>query len=152
MPRSGRSAPPASCAPSCATVCPPVAFTWGCAPTRPWPPIRSVSTSADDDHQRLSGSRAQGIALVLFTACTWGLTWPQSKYLLTMLPPFSMRGACGVAGFSFAFLVALIRRERIWPPRDQWPRLILFAMLNYGVFIVLTTESLVWLKASEAVL
>lgn len=88
---------------------------------------------------------------MLFTACSWGLTWPQSKFLLTMLPPFSMRAACGVAGFSFAFLVAFIRRERLWPPRDQWPRLILFAMLNYGLFIVLTTQSLVWLKASEAV-
>lgn len=93
----------------------------------------------------------EGLALVLFTACSWGLTWPQSKFLLTMLPPFSMRAACGVLGFSFAFLVAFIRRERLWPPRDQWPRLILFAMLNYGLFIVLTTESLVWLKASEAV-
>jgi probable blue pigment (indigoidine) exporter len=111
-----------------------------------------VSTSADKGDRQLTGSRAQGIALVLFTACTWGLTWPQSKYLLTMLPPFSMRATCGVIGFSFAFMVAFARRERIWPPRDQWPRLILFAMLNYGVFIVLTTESLVWLKASEAVL
>jgi probable blue pigment (indigoidine) exporter len=110
-----------------------------------------VSTSAERANPRLTGSRAQGIALVLFTACTWGLTWPQSKYLLSMLPPFSMRGTCGVIGFSFAFLVALIRRERIWPPRDQWPRLILFSMLNYGAFIVLTTQSLVWLKASEAV-
>jgi probable blue pigment (indigoidine) exporter len=88
---------------------------------------------------------------VLFTACSWGLTWPQSKFLLTMLPPFSMRASCGVVGFSFAFLVAFIRRERLWPPRDQRPRLVLFAMLNYGLFIVLTTESLVWLKASEAV-
>jgi drug/metabolite transporter (DMT)-like permease len=89
--------------------------------------------------------------LVLFTACSWGLTWPQSKFLLTMLPPFSMRGLCGVLGFSFAFLVAAIRRERIWPPADQWPRLFVFSMLNYGLFIVLTTQSLVWLKASEAV-
>jgi len=88
---------------------------------------------------------------VLFTACSWGLTWPQSKFLLTMLPPFSMRASCGVLGFSFAFLVAFIRGEKLWPPRDQWPRLVLFAMLNYGLFIVLTTESLVWLKASEAV-
>jgi drug/metabolite transporter (DMT)-like permease len=88
---------------------------------------------------------------VLFTACSWGLTWPQSKFLLTMLPPFSMRASCGVLGFSFAFLVAFIRRERLWPPRDQWPRLIVFAMLNYGLFIALTTESLVGLKASEAV-
>jgi drug/metabolite transporter (DMT)-like permease len=101
--------------------------------------------------RRLVGGRAEGIALVLFTACSWGLTWPQSKFLLGMLPPFSMRGCCGVLGFSFAFLVAAARRERIWPPTDQWPRLLLFSMLNYGLFIVLTTQSLVWLKASEAV-
>ncbi len=100
---------------------------------------------------RLVTERTEGIALVLFTACTWGLTWPQSKFLLTMLPPFSMRATCGVLGFSFAFLVAFVRGERLWPPRDQWPRLLLFSMLNYGLFIVLTTMSLVWLKASEAV-
>ena len=110
-----------------------------------------MSTSAERGGRRLRGSRAEGTALVLFTACSWGLTWPQSKFLLTMLPPFSMRASCGVIGFSFAFLIALLRRERVWPPRDQWRRLILFAMLNYGLFIVLTTESLVWLKASEAV-
>ena len=108
-------------------------------------------TSAEARPRRFLTERTEGIALVLFTACSWGLTWPQSKFLLTMLPPFSMRGSCGVLGFIFAFLVAFARRERIWPPRDQWPRLILFAMLNYGVFIVLTTESLVLLKASEAV-
>ncbi len=88
---------------------------------------------------------------MLFTACSWGLTWPQSKFLLTMLPPFSMRATCGVFGFVFAFAVAFARGERIWPPRDQWPRLLLFAMLNYGLFIVLTTQSLAMLKASEAV-
>jgi probable blue pigment (indigoidine) exporter len=110
-----------------------------------------VFTSAKADTGRIVSARTEGIALVLFTACSWGLTWPQSKFLLTMLPPFSMRATCGVAGFSFAFLVAFVRGERLWPPRDQWPRLILFAMLNYGLFIVLTTMSLVWLKASEAV-
>lgn len=95
--------------------------------------------------------RTEGIALVLFTACSWGLTWPQSKYLLTMLPPFSMRATGGLLGCGFAFLVALLRRERLWPPADQWPRLIVFSMLNYGLFIVLGTEALVYLKASEAV-
>ncbi len=108
-------------------------------------------TSAESRPKRLVDERTEGIALVLFTACAWGLTWPQSKFLLTMLPPFSMRAVCGVLGCSFAFLVACMRRERLWLPRDQWPRLLLFAMLNYGLFIVLTTLSLVWLKASEAV-
>jgi probable blue pigment (indigoidine) exporter len=110
-----------------------------------------VSTSADTRPRRIIGERTEGIALVLFTACTWGLTWPQSKYLLTMLPPFSMRACCGVFGFSFAFVVAIARGERIWPPRDLWPRLILYSMLNYGLFIALTVQSLAWLKASEAV-
>ena len=109
-----------------------------------------MSTSADSN-QRFIGGRTEGIALVLFTACSWGLTWPQTKYLISLLPPFSARAACGVIGFMFAFAVALLRREKVLPPRDQWPRLVLYAMLNYGLFIVLTTKSLVWLKASEAV-
>jgi drug/metabolite transporter (DMT)-like permease len=110
-----------------------------------------VSTSADRRQAEDIGGRVQGIVLVVFTACCWGLTWPQSKYLLTMLPPFTMRATCGVFGVAFAFAVALLRRERIWPPAGQWRRLLLFSMLNYGLFIVLTTQSLAWLKASEAV-
>jgi probable blue pigment (indigoidine) exporter len=100
---------------------------------------------------RLVGSRAEGVCLVVFTACCWGMTWPQSKFLLSMLPPFSMRASCGIAGSAFAFLVAAARRERLIPPPDQWLWLVVFAMLNYGLFIVLTTQALVWLTASEAV-
>jgi probable blue pigment (indigoidine) exporter len=51
----------------------------------------------------------------------------------------------------FAIAVALARRERLMPPRDQWGRLFLFAMLNYGVFIVFSTEAQVYLPASEAI-
>jgi drug/metabolite transporter (DMT)-like permease len=110
-----------------------------------------VSTSAETHHRRLISEHTEGITLVLFTACSWGSTWPQSKYLLTMLPPFSMRASCCGAGCVVAFVVAALRRERIWPPREQWPRLLLFSMLNYGLFLALTTEALVGLKASEAV-
>jgi drug/metabolite transporter (DMT)-like permease len=101
--------------------------------------------------RRFIGTRAEGVCLVLFTACAWGLTWPQSKFLLTMLPPFSMRTVCGVAGSAVAFAIAAARREKLMPPRDQWPWLLVFAMLNYGLFVVLTTEALVTLTASEAV-
>lgn len=88
---------------------------------------------------------------MLFTACGWGLAWPISKYLLTMLPPYSMRAISGVIGCILAFTIAYARRERIWPPRDQWGRILLFSLLNYGLFIVFTTQSLARLKASEAV-
>jgi drug/metabolite transporter (DMT)-like permease len=110
--------------------------------------LRTHHTSVE---RRLLSVRTEGLGLVLFTAVSWGLTWPQTKYLIGLLPPFTARGACGVLGFLFAFAVAILRREAVWPPVDQWPRLVLYAMLNYGLFIVLTTQSLVGLKASEAV-
>ena len=100
---------------------------------------------------RFLGSRAEGLCLVLFTACGWGASWPQTKFLLGELPPFSMRAFCGGCGCLFAIAVALVRRENLLPPRGQWGRLVLFAMLNYGVFIVFSTESQVFLPASEAI-
>ena len=100
---------------------------------------------------RFLGSRAEGLCLVLLTAISWGASWPQTKFLLTELPPFTMRGACGIGGVTFAVLVALARGEPLMPPPGQWGRLVLFAMLNYGLFVVLTTEAQVYLPASEAV-
>ena len=110
-----------------------------------------MSTSAEAPGRQLIGTRVEGLALVLFTACSWGLAWPISKYLLTMLPPYSMRAVSGVIGCVLAFIIAYARRERMWPPRDQWGRILLFSLLNYGLFIVFTTQSLARLKASEAV-
>ncbi len=110
-----------------------------------------MSTSAEAAPRRFRGTSAEGVALVLFTACSWGLSWPQTKYLLSYLPPFTMRTVPGVLGCLFAFAVAAARGDRLRPPRDQWLWLCIYAMLNYGLFVVLTTEALVWLKASEAV-
>jgi drug/metabolite transporter (DMT)-like permease len=100
---------------------------------------------------RFIGTRAEGLALVLFTACSWGITWPTTKFMLTMLPPYTVRSTSGIIGCCLALGIAAVRGERIWPPRDQWPRLILFAMLNFGLFIVLTTQAIARLHASEAV-
>jgi drug/metabolite transporter (DMT)-like permease len=107
-----------------------------------------VSTSVSP---RFLGSRTEGLCLVLFTACSWGASWPQTKFLLSELPPFTMRAFCGACGVAFALAVALVRRERLMPPRAVWGRLFLFSMLNYGIFIVLSTETQVYLPASEAV-
>ena len=79
---------------------------------------------------RFLGSRTEGLCLVVFTACSWGASWPQTKFLLSELPPFSMRLFCGTCGCAFAFAVALARRERLLPPASQWARLFVFAMLN----------------------
>jgi probable blue pigment (indigoidine) exporter len=107
-----------------------------------------VSTSV---RPRFLGSRAEGLCLVVFTACSWGASWPQTKFLLGELPPFTMRAFCGACGCVFAIAVALARRENLVPPRAQWGRLFVFAMLNYGAYIVFSTEAQVYLPASEAI-
>lgn len=109
-----------------------------------------MSTSAEA--RAIPAARLQGFGLLLLTACSWGFNWPVAKYLLGELPPFSMRALCCTVGVGFAFLLAAARREALVPPRAQWGRLVLFALLNYGVFVVFTTLSLLWLSASEAVI
>jgi probable blue pigment (indigoidine) exporter len=110
-----------------------------------------VSTSAER-HALPDAGRLQGLALLLVTACSWGLNWPIAKFLLSELPPFSMRAVCCATAVVFAFALAMARGERLAVPTAQWPRLAVFATLNFGAFIVFTTLSLAWLHASEAVI
>jgi len=100
---------------------------------------------------RFFGTRLEGVVLVLFTACSWGITWPIQKFLLSMLPPYTLRASAGVIGCAFALAASVLRREKLRPPRDQWPRIVMFALLNFGLFIVLTTGAIAHLRASEAV-
>ena len=93
----------------------------------------------------------EGLALLLFTACSWGLNWPIMKFLLTELPPFTMRSISGGLGLVIAVALAVWRRESLHLPRSQLLNVFIFAMLNYGVFGVFTTLALYWLRASEAV-
>jgi drug/metabolite transporter (DMT)-like permease len=86
------------------------------------------------------------------TACSWGLNWPVAKFLLTELPPFSARGLCCAVAVVFAFGLAGARGENLAVPAGQWPRLALFATLNFGAFIIFSTLALAWLRASEAVI
>ena len=97
-------------------------------------------------------ARFEGLALLVFTGCAWGFNWPVNKFLLSELPPFTMRSISVGLGVVLAFLIAALRRERLMPARGQWGQLILLGLLNYGAFTVLTTIALVWLDASVAVL
>ena len=80
------------------------------------------------------------------------MTWPQAKFLLSEMPPFTMRSVTTIGGAVFAFAVAVLRREALLPPRAQWGWLTVFAMLNFGGFMVFSTLALAWLNASEAVI
>lgn len=97
------------------------------------------------------GGRAEGLALLLVTACSWGLNWPVMKFILSEVPPFTARTLAGALALVFAILLAWRRGERLSVPHGQAWLLIVYATLNFGAFTVFTTISLVWLRASEAV-
>jgi probable blue pigment (indigoidine) exporter len=119
------------------------------------PPAEEAVTSGPIDVRNARGGwrggRAEGLALLLVTACSWGLNWPVMKFILSEVPPFTARTLAGALALVFAVLLALRRGERLSVPRGQIWLLIVYATLNFGAFTIFTTISLVWLRASEAV-
>jgi drug/metabolite transporter (DMT)-like permease len=86
------------------------------------------------------------------TSVGWGFNWPVTKYLLSELPPLTLRGTTGVVGASLLALLAILRGQSLHVPREIWPRLVLAAVLNVGCWMVLMGLALLWLPASEAAL
>ena len=86
------------------------------------------------------------------TSVGWGFNWPVTKYLLSELPPLTLRGTTGVIGASLLALLAILRGQSLRVPRELWPRLVLAAFLNVGCWMTLMGLALLWLPASEAAL
>jgi drug/metabolite transporter (DMT)-like permease len=102
------------------------------------------------------GARAQitpaGLMFLAITSVGWGFNWPIMKYLLSELPPLTMRGVTGVAGASLLALLAILSGQSLRVPRELWPRLLLAAILNVACWMTLMGLALLWLPASEAAL
>ena len=93
-----------------------------------------------------------GLLFLAITSVGWGFNWPVTKYLLSDVPPLTLRGGTGVIGAVLLAALALIRRESLTVAGGQWPRLILAAFLNVTGWMVLMGLALLWLPASEAAL
>jgi drug/metabolite transporter (DMT)-like permease len=93
-----------------------------------------------------------GLMFLAITSVGWGFNWPVTKYLLSELPPLTLRGVTGVIGALLLAAFALIRRENLGVTPGQWPRLVMAAFLNVTGWMVLMGLALLWLPASEAAL
>ncbi|HLG85300.1 MAG TPA: DMT family transporter [Bradyrhizobium sp.] len=93
-----------------------------------------------------------GIAFLAVTTIGWGLNWPANKYLLSQLPPLTLRGGTGVVGAALLVCLAMLRGQSLRVPRQMWPRLVLAGLLNVTGWMVLMGLALVYLPASEAAL
>jgi drug/metabolite transporter (DMT)-like permease len=119
---------------------------------------RPISVSAQPSLTESAPKPAQpplsraGLAFVAVTAIGWGSNWPVNKYLLSELPPLTLRGGTGAVGAVLLVLLAMLRRQSLHVPREMWPRLVLAGLLNVTGWIVLMGLALVFLPASEAAL
>lgn len=93
-----------------------------------------------------------GLMFLAITSVGWGFNWPVTKYLLSELPPLTLRGVTGVIGALLLAGFALVRRESLKVGVGQWPRLVMAAVLNVTGWMVLMGLALLWLPASEAAL
>jgi drug/metabolite transporter (DMT)-like permease len=93
-----------------------------------------------------------GLIFLAITAVGWGFNWPVSKYLLTALPPLTVRGCTGVVGALCLAAMALAQGQSLKVPRALWPRLMLAALLNVTGWMVLIGLAMLWLPAGETAL
>jgi drug/metabolite transporter (DMT)-like permease len=93
-----------------------------------------------------------GLVFLAITSIGWGFNWPATKYLLSEVPPLTLRGSTGVVGAALLTLFALLRRQSLRVPSQIWPRLVLAALLNVICWMVLMALALLFLPASETAL
>ncbi len=106
--------------------------------------------------QNQPGAKARiapsGLMFLAITSIGWGFNWPVTKYLLSELPPLTIRGGTGVIGAGLLAAIALMRGQSLKVSPELWPRLLLAAALNVSGWMVLMGLALLWLPASEAAL
>ncbi len=93
-----------------------------------------------------------GLIFLAITSIGWGFNWPATKYLLSELPPLTLRGTCGVVGALLLALLALLRGQSLRVPAKMWPRLVVAGLLNVTGWMVLMALALTFLPASETAL
>src|SRR6202022_394001 len=61
-----------------------------------------------------------GLMFLAITSVGWGFNWPVTKYLLSELPPLTMRGATGVIAYTMPVWASLLA----WPILGERPNLL----------------------------
>jgi len=103
--------------------------------------------------EQRAASRVAPIGLLFLVTASvgWGLNWPVMKFVFSEWPPLSARGWAGVIGAAALALYAVATGVSLKVPADQWPRLIISAILNVALWVAVMSYALLWLPASEAV-
>jgi drug/metabolite transporter (DMT)-like permease len=86
-----------------------------------------------------SGRTGRSVFAVPLLALLWGLNWPAVKTVLTEVAPWTLRATGMGAGALLLMLIVLARGRSLRVARDQWPRLVVAALLSvvgFNLFVV----------------
>jgi drug/metabolite transporter (DMT)-like permease len=78
--------------------------------------------------------------MIATTGLMWGLNWPAVKFMLTEFEPVTVRAVAFPCAAVLLFGIAVIRRERLRPTADEFPKLLatgLFVILGFNVLVSL---------------
>jgi len=87
---------------------------------------------------------------VLTLGTLWGINWPAVKFLLTELPPLSIRAIAFPLAALLLALVVRYRGERLIPARRDWVHIGITGLFIIFGFNVLATLGQVYTEASRA--
>src|SRR5258705_3264823 len=90
--------------------------------------------------QKPLAARAQitpaGLMFLAITSIGWGFNWPVTKYLLSELPPLTMRGSTGVVGAALLAGAVGLPRPKPRRPRGKWFSLGVAGVLHVAWLVV----------------
>lgn len=99
-----------------------------------------------------AGERADHTTLtaIVIIGIFWGLNWPAVKFLLSEIPPFTIR-AVAFSGATLALaLIARLAGQRLLPPMRELPWMALTGLLSVFGFNMLTVIGQMLTEASKA--
>ena len=94
--------------------------------------------------EQRAASRVAPIGLLFLVTASvgWGLNWPVMKFVFSEWPPLSARGWAGAIGAAALALYAVATGVSLKVPADQWPRLIISAILNVALWVAVMSYAL----------
>ena len=83
-------------------------------------------------------------------ALAWGLNWPAVKIMLSVMPPFWLRGVGLGGGAVLLLIAAILAGRRAIPWRCDWPAIALGGVLNVAIFNLCTAVAQLNTSTSRA--
>ena len=95
--------------------------------------------------------RRQGALFLVTTVIAWGFTWPVNKLVLLSVPPLWAVALRTFIATITTFVLALVLRRLVVPPRQDLPVLLSITLCHMVGFTVLTSFGLVVVPAGRSV-